>query len=445
MQRRLLYFVPAIATLVTGYALLGPGRARAVVACRVLAPDDADGKLRSLRLQVVERLGGIEEPRSLDGVEVFLDGEPIFAGAAGSDGLIEVRVARPKPGPSLLSVSRRKTLLVTGNVESARVGLRVLAPGVPGTSKGSLTMGVELPRGQLTPPFAETLRVTVRAPDGSPVSGLVKASAEGAQVDGASVPLDGDGVARVSILPFAQTIAFEISAEASNGSNGSWSGELPVAVGAIWLDRSSTRSHLALAVRSPHKAAFVSLYDDRGRIGGLAVPLFAGSDGLYRGDAEIDAGSSAPLTALVATDAQERGLTTVSWPIDPPTRSIVPSPLHRLLDGIPVVEARERVRMATVRRITAAFVSASTLLEIALLVLESRRTRRDLTDHFAANALEPEEPEATGVTAPTDAAQRPPRPSLVVSGMSTAWVVVSMAILLVLAGVTLAALSFVTS
>ena len=120
MQRRLLYFVPAIATLVAGYALVGPGRSRAVVGCRVLAAKDDEGKLRSFRLQVVERLGGLEEPRALEGLDVFVDGVQAFHGAAGADGTVEVRVRDPKAGPHRLSVAHGKTVLATGEVETTR-------------------------------------------------------------------------------------------------------------------------------------------------------------------------------------------------------------------------------------------------------------------------------------------------------------------------------------
>ncbi len=437
MQRRLLYFVPAIATLVATYALLGPGRGRPIIGCRVFVADDAEGRVRSARLEVVEKLGAYEEPRSVGRVTATLDGRSVFEGAVGDDGLVELRF-EGTAGARRIEVRSDARELVSGEVASTRFDPRRVGATMPGGTKGPVAIRVELPRGTLSPPFAEDLRVVARTASGAPAIGAAKIEAEGAEPASVTLPLDHEGVATLHLVPIAQTVELTVTVDAG-GAPSTWAGELPVSIGSVWLDPRSTRAHLELAVRAPHEEAFVSLHDARGRFGGITIPLRAAPDGFYRGDADITAPAEGPLTAVVATDPEERGLTTIAWPIDPKERTQIPAPLRRALDGLPAAEERERTRVGRVNRITAGFLAAAALLEIALLVLESRRTRRDLATHFAANAdLDEEIPEG-GVVRPI----RVDTTKLVVSRGSTAIVMVAVGLLLLLSAAPLAALNFV--
>lgn len=437
VQRRLLYFVPAVATLVAAYALLGPGRGLPIVGCRLLAGDDADGLLRSVRLQLVEKLGGYEEPRGADGVRVTVGGTVVFDGPVPASGLLELRLSGGAASGGAVVVERAGTSLAVGRVESPKTAPPRAGDGARGASTGAFAIRVELPRGVLSPPFGEKLRVVATSPDGTPVQGLLKLESEGAGLPTTPMPLDSQGAALVSVTPIAQTVELEATVDATPAGTAKWSGELPVAIGSVWLDERSTRKHLELAVRAPHKEAYVSLYDDRGRFGGVVIPLAAAADGIYRGSADVDSPTEKPITAVVATDPQERGLTTVAWPVDPPVRTLSPGPLRRVLDGLPAAERREADRLGRVRRITTAFLGAAALLEILLLVLESRRTRRDLTSHFERNADEDEALPESSKEARIETSK------LVVPRGETAVVTVSVALLLLLSAATLAALNFV--
>ena len=446
MERRLLVFVPAVAAAVAAFALSGPAKTREVVGARVLVADDAEGVVRSVRLIVVERADGLERPRAAKAISLTVDDREVWRGDVGSDGVVDVSFAGARSGPVDVRVAAADSTLARGTVESRRVPTPPHG-GVHGSAAGAVSVQVEVPRGQLVPPFADRLRVVARLAGGGPARGLLHTVVSGAEVDRETSTLDGNGVASIEIRPIAQTADIELRVDDPGGGAGTFEGALPIGIGSIWLAPTSTRSRLVLAVRSPHVMAYVSLHDERGRIGGTSVALEPGADGIYRGEADIAAvakGASGPLIAVVASDAEERGLTTVTWPVDPPVTSHDVPSLRRALDGAPFADAAERRRVTRARRITAGFLGAATLLEILLLVIEWRRSRRHLISHFARSSVSVLQREdvvraknETGATEPIVETS-----GLVASERSGGFVVIAVAAILLLAAGTLVALDF---
>lgn len=433
MERRLLVFVPAVAALVTAFAFFGPARARPIVSARVFAGPDGNGTLRSLRIQTVERVQGIDEPRPVPDLSLRIDGNEVWKDSSPSDAVTEIALGERAVGAVNLSLVMGESVLAHGRIQALTEDPPLARTSLAGAHEGRVEVSVEAPRGQLIPPFVERVRV-VATHDGKPVTGVAHVVTTGAVTARDSAGLDGQGTAWIEIEPQAQSADIEVSVDAEDGSSGSFKGALPIGVGSIWLSDQSTPSHLEVAVRSPHRAAYLSLYDEVGRFDGRVVRLEAGADGLYRGAVDLPPPTKSYLAVVVATDPNERGLTTTSWPVEPPVLRRAYDPLVKVLDGSTEVEAMERARVSRARRIIALFLGGATLLEIALLILEWRKTRKELRRHFDASSVG-DEGEAEGATG-VDTSK------LVSAGSNTAVVAGAVAAILILAGATLAALDF---
>jgi hypothetical protein len=381
-----------------------------------------------MRVLTQEKVGSFDEARALDGLVVSVDGVAVFEGSSGSDGIVEAR-ADARPGPHAISVTHGGETLTSGTVEAPTRAMEQAAPGVSGATRGPGRITVDLERGSLAAPFGEALEIVATDADGAPIHGPAKVTIDGGTVASESVALDDAGRGATELVGIADTVEIAVSVAGPRGAL-EYAGRATTRMGSLWVDPRSTRDAVAIAVRAPHDRAYVSFWDDRGRVGGASVALDA-EGALYRGVVEPADTTSARLVALVATDPEERGLSTVAWPVDPRRHSFEPARLVRALDGLAPAAEREARRERRVHLVVVVFLCAAAALEIGLLAWESRRTRRALAAHFAENAGDEGDIPDGGAA------------KLVTSKRDDVLVVGAVALLLILAGATLAALSVV--
>lgn len=375
LRRHLLAVIPAAATAIVAFVLLGPGQARAVRAARVLA---ASGEQRSLRLSVVSRDEGRDDAASLADVAVFVGNEttPRWHGPL-EGGVAEVVLERPLEAGAELHIRAGDETLARGEpIEPAvAVPKRGLARAASFESE-KLTLAVEVTRGALVPPFPERVRLTLRDA-GAPVTqgaiAFTTVSAEPAQ--GKLVPNE-KGEATIDLVALAQPVLLSVEAKVGERAV---AGEamLPVSMSGIYLAPEPKDGAFEVVSPGPRKLAFLSLYDERGREKGAVVPLTTDEKGFARGAIRLEPAQE-PVAIVVSGEPNEKGPSTVAWPPPGAIGAAEAPRLELVLDGMPDAVARERRRIGHVRTLAIVALSLAAAFEIALLLWTGRRERKNL-------------------------------------------------------------------
>ncbi len=203
--------IPAATAVLVAGILLGPGQERSVEVARLLS---AGGDPSALRIVTVERYGGHEARRGMDGLELWVHGEarPRWAGATGANGVTEIQLERPLDPADRVEVRRRGEIIAAGALPrseaAASVSNRAFASQAEG---GGFTVRAMPERGAWVPPFAERVALQVTK-DGAPWAGTAKVSALSAEPAESEVTIDATGGGSVELTAIAQPVmlSFEI-------------------------------------------------------------------------------------------------------------------------------------------------------------------------------------------------------------------------------------------
>ncbi|NUO55004.1 MAG: hypothetical protein HOV80_39705 [Polyangiaceae bacterium] len=374
MQRGALYFLlPAAATVLVTVVLLGPGQERAPVGGRVLVAGSPDGAIRSLRIETVERGSPFQRHVELDGLVLKgPDGAALWNGSSGPYGVAEVELASELPSGSHIELQARGgRVLAEGAIEApVAAPPEVKEVALVGVQEGALGVTAELPTGALVPSLRGSLLVTVTLGK-EPVENATLVL-HGSSVEPAEAKLEYKGPRTpIDLVVIAPPAVVEIEASGARGT-GKLRVEIPTEMGAIGA--SSDGASLDLVSPSPRDVAYVSFYDERGRIGGVTVPLEATPDGFFRGSAQPGRDFVA---MTVASDPHESSASTMTWP-GPSHTGVASAPkLVQALDGMPIVVRAEKQRVGRVRTITTIALSLAAALQIALLIGSRRAAKAE--------------------------------------------------------------------
>jgi hypothetical protein len=320
----------------------------------------------------------------------------------------ELRIQLPGPANGPLQVAVRDglgELLARGRVFLARrdwlARARRSGGWLDGDRAGALHVDVAPGRGAFAVDFAEPLWVRVRHPatpcagarveiasEGADVS-LAKGSGFGQSVDSIEALTNPDGWVGVYLRPRGFDVALTVIAHRGQDATGQWSGALPVVAGALDAERRGRR----LTIRSsiPRSSAFFSIVSARGRWGGGELSLepdAPGATGSIRVPSVALAESQ--LWAVVAPDPHLASSGAVGWPVgselavamgEPPLAMTVADQL--LLDGRPLVRAREVARQHKARVLAASFAAVAVTLMAVLLLTQTTGARHRLEHHLA--------------------------------------------------------------
>lgn len=385
--RPLLLVVPASAALVAGYTLLGPGARRDVRAARIYAAPSTSGEARSGRVTLTLQKGVSEAP--IPGRITIATGGAVTTVDVGDDGAAEFAFDRPiqlgdsivvRDGDDVLA-SAPLALPPSAVLDDLDDRAHTLELGAWGGSTGELVIAPRVLRGPLVPTFAADLVVEIRDKRGAPVEATLSIDAIGGECAACAKPIVRTSDARVAIVPSLDIVSLTLDATAPDGRKGHASAEIPVRMGALHLS-ADDGGPLHVSAPSKRRRAYASYYRGDDRIGGASADLTEDASGRFAADfprpsADID------LVALT-TDPEEAGHSTL-WSLahdDRSTRRLEAPRLLRTVDGLPDLLARESRRVGTVHRLLFAAIGALSVLEILLLTLVARGTRRELTTHF---------------------------------------------------------------
>jgi len=401
--RRALVALPAATVLLVAFALLLVLPRRPALGARVYGGPTDGGLPGSYRLQVVEQEGASERP--LGGRPVALEvrapagGLARWSGTLDPEGLAEVQLpgSRPPGGATVLTVTApwRRVPLAEGGVELQRQAWwatrRERGGPLPAPSRGALEITVTPARGVLAVPFASPLLVEVRRGGAPAAEVTLEARAEGAELLAAAPPTNAGGRTRLVLRPLAHVAELEVVARDPAGVEGRWAATLPIVPGALdaaRVERGERGSpELELCSPVPRAVAYFALVDERGRHGGGAVRLAPGADGLATGRAALPGPPPARGWVVVSGEPDLSSPGAVGWPLDDATEAwltgeaaaprSVTVPDRLLLDGVRVAQARESMRQAAARHLTALLVALALALELALLWLTAVRGARE--------------------------------------------------------------------
>jgi len=429
--RHLLLVVPAAAALVAGYALLGPGARRDIDGARLYAAPSERGEVRSARVTLSRATVTGESPRAAR-VTVTI-GRATTTVDVGEDGAADCVFDPPAAlGERAIITEGDRTLasgpLVAPPSDPDTEREHVLELGTWGSSTGKLTVGARVLRGPLVPTFASDLLIEVRDANGELVPAHLDVDAVGADCSACDKIPEHTSSIRLPLVPILDVVSLTLDARSDDGRKGHGYAEIPARMGGLFLGQ-VTDSTLTLSAPSKRKRAYLSFFEDGERVGGASTALAEDDRGL----------SSASLPMLpvhadqvaLTTDPEEAGNSTM-WALhrDDTSKSRLTAPrLVKTLDGFPELRAREARRVGWVYRILFVAVGALGMLEVVLLGLVARMTRRELTTHFE-EAHDGE-----------DLVLRPAPP--IQPLRSTAVVIVTVGLVVVLASAALVGLAFV--
>lgn len=386
-RSKLLLVVPALATALVVFVTFGPGQERTVKGARVLVAAGEPAGVRSLRIETIERGAPIPRATEVPDLQIFVDGdaEPLWRGSSGPFGVADAKLRRPVPSGARVRVRTGDRTLAEGQLRTA--SSEPASPSfqpakLEGVAEGELTVSAEAAAGTLVPSIAGGVVVTVS--DRSGAVSDAKLTMKATAVEPAELEVDvKNGRALLSLAVIAPPAAVELTARAE-GRTGTLRAELPTTMGAIAAVAANGR--VELVSPAPREVAFVSLFDEAGRVGGAVVLLEASPDGYFRGSLPIERGVAA---LTVSSDAREASGSTVTWPGEDQSGLASAPRLSVAVDGMPQALQAEATRLSRVRTATTAALSLAAALEIALLLWTRREARAALakTDENAPDGL----------------------------------------------------------
>lgn len=404
--------LPAVATLLVIVVLLGPGQPRPIAGARLFGVVAPDGTIRSLRVVVVARTDGRESPLGERELAIALDGGPPLRARTSQAGVADTTL-----DPAAHVGSRVKITDGDGHIltDAALGGAEPAAASDPsafieGKTMGELQVVARYARGPAVPPFETTLEIYAGAgldEGGSlhserALEGTATVEVRGGEPARSEIALSAKGPATITLSPIAEPFEIDIEAVASTGAKGRLVATVPLVMGGFHVAETSAGAAerpVEIVSPSPRSAAFVSFFSGPSRIGGATVPLEATRDGFFRGAVTPPDGAD---RMLVASDASERGQSTVVWPLGT-ARGLVGAPAStELAEGLSGATLTERARLRKVRFATVAMLAVAALAEIVLLLVVGRvkkLVREETTIPDNASAPEDDSPSDAAASA----------------------------------------------
>lgn len=222
--------------------------------------------------------------------------------------------------------------------------------------------------------------------NGSPVSNArVAVKLEGAEPAESRLETDQRGLTRLKLRPSELSVRVALEAVAEGIGDGTLAARFDVVQGAIRATRHDDR--LLLESSGAAAVAWIGLFDERTRYGGLHVPLTLAADGRLVAEVPLPGRLTgiSPLWAVVSSQPDLASPSAVGWPV---ARALSPAPRTfdarelRLLDGAPAARAREDKRARRIRLVTAAYAAIALLLTIYVFVRRVRESDADIERHL---------------------------------------------------------------
>lgn len=409
--------LPAAAVLAVGYAVVVAGKPLPVVAARIRGGPTEGVSTLSFRIEAVEhqrdRERGVAGGRlSLDatlanGTALHWEGDLDDEGAANASleppatvtGPVHVHVALQGPKPPSGTPDAPPVALLDDTLglraEEWFAGSRRRGGWIEG--HGALAIRVAAGRGAFAVPYHDSLVIEVRREGRGLAGAIVRAAAEGADVEPGETVTDSRGRAMVSVRPREHAATVSVHAHAPTGEDASLDAALVVVPGAL----RATLSNGQLLVESPivRERAYVTLVGERQRILGRTVRLSPDESGGARGTMplpELDHEPPValrPVWAVVSSEPDQKSTSLVGWPLvsaadGPQSTFDVPDAL--LADGVAAALARENERVGRIRTAGAAVAVALLSLSGALLVVRARLAEQALARHLDENLADEE-------------------------------------------------------
>ena len=269
----------------------------------------------------------------------------------------------------------RASALRRGGFERGRHGGEIelaVAPahGVLVTAQGALT---------------DELVISAERAGGPVTDARVNVKLEGAEPAETQVGTDHHGLARVTLRPSETSVRVSLRAFAEGIGEGTLAARFGVVQGAIRATRRG--DHLLLESSGAAAEAWLGLFDEQRRYGGMRVALTPAPDGRLTAELPLPQRllGLSPLWAVVSSQADLASPSAVGWPIAPTS---VPAPRTfdvrelRLLDGAPAARAREERRARRVRLVTAAYALLALLLTLYVFVRRVRDADSNIERHL---------------------------------------------------------------
>jgi len=376
-------------------SLLLLGASARVSGARIYGGPPFEGTV-ALRFVVLEHTQGIFVPQSNANLALHLNcqGVSTVTGRTDADGAWETRV----PLGSCVGPNLSLELLANGIdrvIPSAEIplhppsftqSLRPIYPSLSGTQTGDFKFSVQLARAIMATTFDETLILSLSQTNAQPASGakigidgdvLVRSSRD-------DLHLDAQGSLRLVLRPLDHHARLEISASLPGNppSTGSWSGELPVQAGAMWLDPDALKAR-TISVFAPvvNRAAYLTVFNQTSRIFSTRLELVPDQLGGANGSMPLPSFIPEPAWLLVCPDPPGLGheIDTIAWPLSQPqpaAASTIHTPL--LYDGMPAALSRARAKAILARRVATLVLALAAFIESALLFVKARQAKREL-------------------------------------------------------------------
>jgi hypothetical protein len=416
-RRRIVLYIPPLASLVIAAFAIASSHPRDVVAARVIGAAAPAGMPWKARAIVVRAHPGDDGTPPLDGIELRLAGAGVHgkAGISDEEGVTELQVDAPVPAKIDLEGKVEGTWIKLATVATNALPALDASDGViplrrtMGKSTGDLLVDLAPELGALLPPEQGTAWVRVRSKDtGGPIVGArveLKGDA-GMLADPQPTTTDEAGLARLFLTLGAPPVLATVTVD-KDGTTGKWTGAIGDVRG-VPMPTSHRVDPAVAAVEvmaSPSlRRAFFDLWKDGARIDGGIVRLDHGkgtiplpaSDGLY--DLELstspqpssseDLAHAATWPIVVAKDAPDawaqlqppRITERLSPPLGAPSTypavvaaTLARAPLvvpHRsvVADGVPSALAFETTRIRRVRRGATFAIVGGGLVEFGLML-----------------------------------------------------------------------------
>ncbi|MEO7094305.1 MAG: hypothetical protein ABI175_13700 [Polyangiales bacterium] len=416
-RRRIVLYIPPLASLLIAAFAIASSHPRDVVAARIIGGAAPAGLPWKARAIVVRAHPGDDGTPPLDGIELRLGGGEVHgrAGTSDDEGVTELQVDAPLPAKFDLEgkIDGAWTRLATISTDAlppldASDGVIPLRRTM-GKSSGDLVVDVAPELGALMPPEQGTAWVRVRNKDsGSPVGGArVELKGEaGIVVDPEPMTTDEAGLARIFVTLGAPPVLATVTAE-KDGTSGKWTGALGDVRGVPMPTAHRVDPAVAAIemMSSPSlRRAYFDLWKDGVRIDGGILRLDHGRGtiplpsavGLY--DLEMstspqpssseDVAHAATWPLVVAKDAPDawaqlqppRIAERIAPPLGAPSTypavvgaTLARAPLvvpHRAIvaDGVPAALAFETTRIHRVRRGATFAIVGGGLVEFGLML-----------------------------------------------------------------------------
>jgi hypothetical protein len=328
------WLLPVLAVAPAGVSLLGLGRERPVLAARVLG-----GPLTELytatELSLAVQTIVVDGPdRRTVPVAIAVrraPNEPVLgSGMTDAEGVLELTVpGLCTAGSCSVSIEEKAT---TVNLASGRLLTPRPWPSLPEAGTGWLRSApsaafpvrAALSNGALAVPFLTELWIEVDGPvpiqvEAETVGAILSASTvqDGSESNTrARATLDPNRRWRLPIRAEEHVVSLRVSAHTQSGELSTLFAQLPTIAGALWAERRGPE--LLLTSPVPRNTAYVAVVDAKTRLWGSSATLVPEADGTARASLALPAflvQPAAPLWAVVASEPEKRGASSVGWPI----------------------------------------------------------------------------------------------------------------------------------